>query len=184
MAIDATRIYSRHLDRENLDEEIVRDGRKRMFPGNVRFHRSVEESKELNHLPGPRIIISASGMLTAGRVLHHLGRLLPHEENLVLLAGYQAVGTRGRALLEGAKTIRMHGQDVPVRARHFAVHGLSAHADRTELLRFVKSAPGIPNQIFVTHGEPDAARSFAELLQAELGTAVTIPELGDAFDLV
>ncbi len=183
MAIDATKIYSRHLDRENLDEEIVRDGRRRMFPGDVRFHRTVEQSKALNKMKGPRIIISASGMLTAGRVVHHLRRLVSDENNLILLVGYQALGTRGRSLIEGVKTIRMHGRDIPVRARHFSVHGLSAHADRNELLRFVKTAPGIPNRIFVVHGEPDSARSFAALLGDELGTRVDVPDLGDTYDI-
>jgi len=183
MAIDATKIYSRHIDRENLDEEIVRDGRKRMFPGDVRFARTVAQSKALNRMKGPRIIISASGMLTAGRVVHHLRNLAPDENNLILLVGYQALGTRGRSLIDGAKTIRMHGRDIPVRARHFSVHGLSAHADRNELLQFVKSAPGIPNRVFVVHGEPDSAKSFAELLEAELGTRVDIPELGDSYDI-
>jgi len=182
MAINATKIYSRHLDTENLDAEIVADGRERLFPKNVSFHRSVQQSKDLNLLKGPRIIISASGMLTAGRVVHHLRRLAPHEENLILLVGYQAMGTRGRSLLDGAETIRMHGRDIPVKARHFAVHGLSAHADRNELLKWVRSAPGIQNRIFVVHGEPDSSRSFADLLEAELGTRVDIPELGDSFD--
>ncbi len=182
MAINATKIYSRHLDTENLDAEIVADGRERLFPKNVSFHRSVQQSKDLNRLNGPRIIISASGMLTAGRVVHHLRRLAPHAENLILLVGYQAMGTRGRSLLDGAKTIRMHGRDIPVKARHFAVHGLSAHADRNELLKWVRSAPGIPNRIFVVHGEPDSSRSFADLLEAELGTRVDVPELGDSFD--
>ena len=116
-------------------------------------------------------------------MVHHLRRLLPDENNLILLVGYQALGTRGRSLVDGAKSIRMHGRDIPVKARHFSVHGLSAHADRNELLRFVKSAPGIPNRIFVTHGEPKSARAFAELLEEELGTVVDVPELGDAYDI-
>jgi metallo-beta-lactamase family protein len=183
MAIDATKIYSRHLDTENLDPEIVEDGRRRLFPRNVQFHRSVEESKELNRMTGPRIIVSASGMLTAGRVVHHLARLLPHEENLILLVGYQAAGTRGRALQEGAESLRMHGRSIPIRAHHFNVHGLSAHADRNELLRWVKSSGEVPNEIYVVHGEPDSARSFATLLEDELSTMVHVPELGESFSL-
>jgi Cft2 family RNA processing exonuclease len=111
-----------------------------LFPRNVYFHRTIEESKALNRLPGPRIILSASGMLSGGRVLHHLKRLLVDPKNLIMLVGYQAAGTRGRAMLEGAASIRIHGEDVPVRAAFVALSGLSAHADRGELLRWVRTA--------------------------------------------
>ena len=103
MAVDATRIYSRHLDDSELDSEISADGRQTLFPRQVSLHRSVAQSKRLNDMEGPRIIISSSGMLVGGRVLHHLKRLLPDPANLVVLAGYQAAGTRGRSLLEGTR---------------------------------------------------------------------------------
>jgi metallo-beta-lactamase family protein len=183
MAVDATRIYSRHITDLSLDDSLVEDGRSRLFPRNVRFHRSVSESKELNDLPGPRIIISASGMLTAGRVLHHLKRLLPDERNLVLLVGYQAEGTRGRAMVEGAKTVRVHGEDVPVKARFIPIGGLSAHADRSELIRWVSSSARAPKKIFVTHGEPNASKALAETLEAKLKSRVIVPSQGEGFDL-
>lgn len=184
MAVDATRIYSRHINDLSLDGDLTDDGRSRLFPKNVQFHRSVEESKHLNGLGGPRIIISSSGMLTAGRVLHHLKRLLPNKRNLVLLVGYQAAGTRGRRMMEGATTVRVHGEDVPVKAEFVPVSGLSAHADRNELLRFVKTAPEPPRVAFVTHGEPDAARSLKKgLTERKLAGKVFVPKHGEHFDL-
>jgi metallo-beta-lactamase family protein len=183
MAVDATRIYSRHIGDLSLDESLTEDGRSRLFPQNVRFHRSVEDSKRLNELPGPRIIISASGMLTAGRVLHHLKRLLPDERNLVLLVGYQAEGTRGRAMLSGAGTVRVHGEDVPVKAPFIPIGGLSAHADRSELLRWASSSSKPPAKIFVTHGEPESSKALAEALEAKLGSRVFIPKHGERFEI-
>jgi metallo-beta-lactamase family protein len=183
MAINATKLYSKYLDHANLDPDLVEEGRVRLFPGNVQFHRTVEESMALNKLKGPRIIISASGMLTAGRVLHHLKRILPVEGNLVLLVGYQAPGTRGRALQDGKKHLRVHGRDIAVRAEHLTVHGLSAHADRNELLDWVSSMRELPRKVFVVHGEPEAARSFADLLEKELGVETQCPDLGDSAKL-
>jgi metallo-beta-lactamase family protein len=183
MAVDATGIYSRHLRDLSLDEELVDDGRSRLFPGNVRFHRSVPESKELNELPGPRIIISSSGMLTAGRVLHHLRRLLPDPRNLVLLVGYQAAGTRGRALLEGAKSVKVHGMQVPVRATFTTVNGLSAHADADELIRWIGSGGHRPGAVFVTHGEPEASKALARRIEKEMDTRCFLPGLKDSYDL-
>jgi metallo-beta-lactamase family protein len=183
MAVDATRIYSGHLRDLSLDEDLVEDGRSRLFPRNVQFHRSVAESKKLNKLSGPRIIVSASGMLTAGRVLHHLHHLLPDPNNLIMLVGYQAAGTRGRALLEGAKKLKMHGQQVPVRAEFLTLAGLSAHADSDELIRWIRSGKSSPSTVFVTHGEPDASKAFAERVEKEIGALTIIPELEDQFDL-
>jgi metallo-beta-lactamase family protein len=183
MAVDATRIYGEHLRDASLDPPGKVDGFGSLVPRNVQFHRSIEDSKNLNQLPGPRIIISASGMLTSGRVLHHLRRLLPDEKNLILLVGFQAAGTRGRAMIDGAKTVRVHGEDVPVRARFLAINGLSAHADRAELLKWVRSQPKPPRTIFVTHAEEKASSAFARLLKSELGVRVIEPELGQRFDL-
>ncbi|MDX1643670.1 MAG: MBL fold metallo-hydrolase, partial [Thermoanaerobaculia bacterium] len=149
MAVDATRIYSRHLDAEHVDAEIFADGRERLFPHDVQLHSSVDDSKRLNDLDGPRIIVSASGMLSGGRVLHHLVRLLPRRGNLVLMAGFQAAGTRGRKLLEGRRTLRVHGADIPVRAECVALHGLSAHGDRGELERWMTAAGARPNTVYV-----------------------------------
>ena len=187
MAVDATRIYSRHLEDLSLDDSLNDDGRSRLFPDNVKFHRSVDESIALNNLPGPRIIISASGMLTAGRVLHHLKRLLRDKRNLIMLSGYQAPGTRGRAMMEGKKTVRIHGEDVPVKAEFIPISGLSAHADKDDLLKWVRSAGGSneqPDTIFVVHGEPKSANALADTLTEKLGTRTFRPDLGDGYDLL
>ena len=141
----------------------------------------MRESKALNKMPGPRVVISASGMLTAGRVLHHLRRLLPNKRNLVMLVGYQAQGTRGRAMMEGADTIKIHGKKVPVRAEFMALSGLSAHADRNELLSWVKAMGRRPSQAFVVHGEPKPAEAIADAL-TELGVAeTTVPHRGEQY---
>jgi metallo-beta-lactamase family protein len=179
MAVDATRIYGRHLKDESLDSAGAVDGFGSLVPRNVQFHRSVEESKNLNQLPGPRIIISASGMLTSGRVLHHLKRLLPDDRNLILLVGFQAAGTRGRAMMDGARTVRVHGEDIPVRARFVPIGGLSAHADRGELLRWIRTQPQPPRTIFVTHAEEKASSAFSQLLRDELGVRVVEPQHGE-----
>lgn len=181
MAVNATRVYSLHLHDPSLDEDLTEDGRSRLFPRNVQFHRTVEESKRLNGLDGPRIIISASGMLTGGRVLHHLERLLPDPRNLILLVGYQAAGTRGRTLLEGANTVRVHGQDVPVKAEFRTLNGLSAHADADELMKWLKSGKSPPKVAFVTHGEPEASEALARRIEKELDTRSIVPRLGDQF---
>ncbi len=183
MAVDATRIYGEHLRDHNLDAGLIEGGRSRLCPANVRFHRTVEESKQLNDLPGPRVIISASGMLTGGRVLHHLCQRLPDERNLIMLVGYQAAGTRGRALLEGAPTLRMHGRDIPVKARVLVLHGLSGHADSDGLMRWLRSGGVTPPAVFVTHGEPPAAEALARRIGQEVGARTFVPALGAVFDL-
>lgn len=183
MAVDATRIYAGHLRDRNLDEGLVQGAASRLCPPGMRFHRSVQESKALNELPGPRIIISASGMLTGGRVLHHLRRLLPDERNLIMLVGYQAAGTRGRALLDGAPTLKMHGEQVAVQAHFMVLHGLSGHGDSDELVRWMLSGRSKPRAVFVTHGEPEAAAALARRIRKELGARTFEPRLGAVFDL-
>ncbi|MBT8446348.1 MAG: MBL fold metallo-hydrolase [Gammaproteobacteria bacterium] len=183
MAVSATELYSDHIHDTSLDSVLTEDGRSRLFPNNVHFSRTVKESKALNRMRGPRIVISASGMLTAGRVLHHLKRLLPDPKNLVMLVGYQAAGTRGRKMMEGGKTIKIHGEEVPVRAEFIPLGGLSAHADRDELLRWVRSGINTPHTIFVTHGEEDSQEAFAKLLQKELKCKTHTPELDDWYEL-
>lgn len=180
MAVDVTRIYSRYYGEPELSDS--HGGRMRpLFPKNVRFHRTVEESKQLNNLKGPRIIISSSGMLTGGRVLHHLFRVLANPRDLLALAGYQAVGTRGRALEEGAKSLRIHGQDVPVRCHFISLDGFSAHADADELLRWVTSGPALPTRVFVNHGESEASTTLVKRLHDEAGIDAITPGLNERF---
>lgn len=183
MAVDATEIYDRYCDEHNLDACVTENGESVLFPRMVRYHRSVAESKSLNKLEGPRIIVSASGMMTNGRILHHLSQKLTHPENLLCMVGFQMAGTRGRRLLEGAKTIRIHGRDIRVRSRIMAVHGLSGHAGRSELLRWIDSGHEMPKRAFVVHGEPDSATALAKTLQDDYGIEATVPALGEGFEL-
>jgi metallo-beta-lactamase family protein len=178
MAVDVTDIYGRYLGSDELDDEL--GAGHRLFPQSVSYHRTVDESKRLNDLKGPRIIISSSGMLTGGRVLHHLRRLLPDPKNLLVLVGYQAAGTRGRALQDGAKVLKMHGEYIPVRAQFISLDTLSAHADRDDLLRWLHSAPRNPRTTFLTHGEPASAEALAGRMRSE-GLNVVVPKLGEQF---
>ncbi|MGQ0723226.1 MAG: MBL fold metallo-hydrolase RNA specificity domain-containing protein [Candidatus Eiseniibacteriota bacterium] len=183
MAVDATSIYSKYLDARNVDADVFADGRAVLFPDCVEMHRTVDESKHLNALDGPRVIISSSGMMVGGRILHHLRQRLPDPRNLVCLAGFQAEGTRGRALVDGAKTLRMHGEDVPVRAEVVNLSGFSGHADAGELMRWYRTEATAPRGVFVTHGEPEAAAALAKRLEAAGAGAVRVPDLGEGVRL-
>lgn len=181
MAADVTDVYSRHLRGTELDPG-TGHGR-HLLPPDVQIHRTGEESRRLNNLTGPRVIIASSGMLTGGRVLHHLRRILPDDDALLVLVGFQAAGTRGRKLLEGARTIRMHGEDVPVNCHFIAIDGLSAHADRNELLAWVRGAPRPPRAVFLAHGEPEASAAMAAAFEHE-GIPAIVPRLGQAFEYI
>lgn len=177
MACDATLIYRAHREDHDLSEgqldatNAVLDG-----PG-VHLSRTTDESKALNRHAGPAVIISSSGMMTGGRILHHLKQRLPSSRNTVILGGFQAEGTRGRQLKEGAQFIRIHGQDVPVRAAIEEVPGLSGHADRAGLLRWLQPLKQ-PKGVFLVHGEMPSAESLAATLQTERGWRIDIPALG------
>ena len=148
----------------------------------VHLCRSADESKALNNIDFPAIIIASSGMMTGGRIIHHLKRRLGDPRTTIIMGGYLAVGTRGRALEEGAETLRMHGQEIPVKAAIEKVPGLSGHADRSGLLRWLKDSPA-PKQTFLTHGEPDSIAALAETLRTDRGWEVVEPELGATFEL-
>ncbi len=118
-------------------------------------------------------------MATGGRVLHHLRQLAPDERNTIVLVGYQAPGTRGADLQSGKRSLRMFGQDIPIRAEVASLSGLSAHADADDLLRWARTLPRAPAQVFLVHAEPGAAQALGERLRRELRWSVTIPALGD-----
>lgn len=184
MAVDATTIYIDHADDPNLKLRLSRDSSQcQLRCEETHFVRKAEESKSLNHLQGPHMIISAGGMATGGRVLHHLKRLLPGATNTVLLVGYQGVGTRGRSLLDGAREIKMHGQMVPVRARIENLDQISAHGDADDLIRWARSARRPPGTIFLVHGESAGQEALAQRLRKELPSTVKIPEYLEAFDV-
>lgn len=168
MAISVTRLYMGH--HEDHDVEFTREESNGdpLSAHTVHMTRAVEESKQINNVNAPCIILSASGMATGGRVLHHLARRLPDSRNAVILAGFQAEGTRGRALLEGAKTLRIHGEEVPVKAEICELKQFSAHGDRGEILRWLSGMPAPPRQTFLVHGEPPAAAALQETIQSRM----------------
>jgi metallo-beta-lactamase family protein len=144
---------------------------------------TIEESNALNERNGPMVIVSASGMATGGRVLHHLKAFAPDERNLIMLTGFQAAGTRGAALEQGASEIKIHGEYVPVRAEVVSLDTLSAHGDYTEILGWLAQMPSQPSRTFITHGEPAAADALRVRIQDKLGWDCHIPQHGDALDL-
>lgn len=144
--------------------------------GSVRYTRTPDESKALDtDTATPKIIISASGMATGGRILHHLKRYMGDARNSILLAGYQAQGTRGDRLVRGETEIKIHGQMWPVKAEISLLHNMSAHADYAEILAWLKQSPTPPQRIFVTHGEPAAAESLRQKIAEDLGWQATVP---------
>jgi metallo-beta-lactamase family protein len=168
MALSATDLYLKH--KEDYDEEFAREAGSdgKGDPLNVHeFHltRSVDESKAINDVKTPCIIISASGMVSGGRVLHHLAQRLSDARNAVILAGFQAEGSRGRALQEGAKSLKLYGVDVPVGAEIVEMGQFSAHAGKSELLRWLTALPAPPKQTYLTHGEPAAAQNLQAAIQ-------------------
>ncbi|GJM45137.1 MAG: MBL fold hydrolase [Gemmatimonadota bacterium] len=177
MAIRATQVYYEHLDKRWVDEDVACC--EADFLDRVTMHSSAEESKKLNGIRGPRVIIAGSGMMTGGRILHHVRQQADKRENLILLVGYQADGTRGRRLLNREKFIRFHGKNVPIRCQVSVLNGLSGHADEGELLRWYQSNPRAPAATYVTHGEPKAADALADVLRKAGAPAVMVPTLGE-----
>jgi metallo-beta-lactamase family protein len=183
MACDATMIYREHREDHDLSEGDLDPAHPVLDGPGVSLCRTTEESKRLNQLPGPAIIISSSGMMTGGRILHHLKQRLPSSRNTVVLGGYQSEGTRGRQLQDGARWLRIHGKDVPVRAAIEEVPGLSGHADRSGLLKWLQPLQR-PKAAFLVHGEPPSAEALGETLRHERGWTVHLPGLGESHELV
>ncbi len=148
-------------------------------PGDLREARRPAESMAINDPGYPCIIVSASGMASGGRVVHHLKHLLPDPRNAVVLVGFQAAGTRGRALLDGARTLKMHGTYVPVRAEVLAVDGFSVHADADDLVTWLRSARSEPEVVYVVHGEPQASQALAARVRDDLGWTAVVPVDGE-----
>ncbi len=178
MAVDVTAIYHRHRVEHKLTSEQC-DGMCHV----AHYVNSVEESRELNTRRGPMVIIAGSGMATGGRVVHHLKAFAPDPRNTVVFAGYQAGGTRGAAMQQGARTIRIHGQDVPLRAEVATVSNLSAHADYEEIIGWLSRAGSKPVRTFITHGEPDAADALRQHIEERLGWACKVPDYRDVISL-
>jgi metallo-beta-lactamase family protein len=181
MAIDATRIYAQYDDGHRVSLQGV-GGRSRLHGKWVRLHRTKAESQALNQVKGPAVIISSSGMLAGGRILHHCRVRLPRPENTLLITGYQAVGTLGRRLLEGARIVRIHKGEVPVLAEVANLKGLSGHADAGEMMRWLLGLQN-PRTVFLTHGEDESAEALAARIHKERGFTTRVPELGESVNL-
>jgi metallo-beta-lactamase family protein len=143
----------------------------------------VQQSQRLAAARYPAIVISASGMATGGRVVHHLKAFAPDRRNTILFAGYQAGGTRGAAILQGATSVRIHGEEVPIHAEVAALDSLSAHADAGEILQWMGGFDAPPTQTFITHGEPAAADAMRSRIERELHWACRVPDYLETVEL-
>lgn len=171
MARDATAIYRKHHD----DHRLTHAQCEAMCHA-ATIINTVEESQEIDRKQVPKVIISASGMATGGRVLHHLKAFAPDHRNTILFVGYQAGGTRGAAMVAGADAVKIHGAYVPVRAQVAQIENLSAHADSDGLMAWLAGFEKPPRQTFIVHGEPDAADALRLRIQDELGWHCRVPE--------
>ncbi len=184
MATAATRVFAMHPEVYSEEaKQLLRSGDEPLeFPG-LRLITTVQESMEINHLRGPAIIISPSGMCTAGRVKHHLRHNISDPRATILFVGYQAENTLGRLIKEGKDPVRIHNRWYEVNAEIEAVEGFSAHADLDELLNWYDSLGGVAKQTFLVHGEEEAAESLARDIRAGGTEPVVVPELGETFPL-
>lgn len=184
LAIKMTEVYKKYPQFYNQEARylISKGDDLFKFPG-LKFTVTTEESKAINDIPPPKIVIAGSGMSQGGRILHHERRYLSDPASLFLVIGYQAAGSLGRRILEGANEVRIFGERVSVRARHKAIGGYSAHADQQGLREWVAAIPTLPKEIFVVQGEEAAALSLAQVIRDELAIKVAVPQLGESFEL-
>lgn len=178
MATNAAELYCRYHSEHRLSPDECH-----ATCGAATYVRDAAESRALNERRGPMIIISASGMLTGGRVLHHVKAFAPDPRNTIVCVGYQGAGTRGAALVGGARTLRVHGEDVPVRAEVIQLEGLSAHADAAQIVAWLRGFEVPPRKTFITHGEPAAAQALAERIGRDLGWSCFVPSYLDRLEL-
>lgn len=178
MSISASAMYATHPE----EQRATADELEGMY-SRAHLVRTVDESKALNEKHGPMIIISASGMMTGGRVLHHVVAFGEDPNNAILLTGYQAGGTRGAYLAQGADTIRIFGRDVPIRAEVVQLASMSGHADADGIVAWMNGAPEPPRMTYVTHGEPESSAALASKIATELHWAVRAPRDGETIDL-
>jgi metallo-beta-lactamase family protein len=181
MAVAVSRITARHL--ELFDAEASRLAREAEHPAHLptlRYTESVADSMALNRLAGGAIIVAASGMCDGGRIRHHLRHHLPNAHTTVIMIGFQAGGTLGRRLVDGARSVKIFGENIPVHARIATLGGFSAHADRTTLLSWLGGLEKAPRNLYLVHGEADVAGAFAAQIQARFGWRAHIPAHGEA----
>ena len=186
MAAATTAVYANRKEEQDEDyASILTQQRHPLRTHSMTTASSKQESKRLNDAQGARVIISASGMMTGGRVLHHALRLVPDPETTIVFVGYQAAGTTGRRILDGEPEVKIMGQWVPVRCRIAKIGGFSAHADWAEVLRWLQGMQvSAPRTTFLTHGEPEAAAAMAEHIKEKLGWNVHVPQYGEHVELV
>lgn len=178
MAVDATAIFTKHRGEHRLTKEECA-----ALNRTAHIVNSVEESRALNQMKGPMIILSASGMASGGRVVHHLKAFAPKSNNTILFAGFQAAGTRGAALVDGAKEIKIHGEYVPVRARVEIISNLSAHADYLEVIDWLRGFESAPRNTFIVHGEPLAADAMRLHVEEQLHWRTEVPDYLETVNL-
>ncbi|MDA3812736.1 MAG: MBL fold metallo-hydrolase [Candidatus Cloacimonetes bacterium] len=184
MAISALDIFKDHIRDFDLYARMQKMQGKDIFhPKDLHICRSREGSMSINSHRSGCIIVSASGMVTGGRILHHLAQRLPDPKNTVLLMGYQAEGTRGRTIQEKKETVKIHGKPVPINAQIEMIDGFSGHADYNEMLAWLMPFNKIPKQVFMVHGEAEASQSMAEKIKKTYGWNVTVPQFGESFEL-
>jgi metallo-beta-lactamase family protein len=183
LAVSATAVFRLHPEIFDQREKLIAGGAKLFDFPLVRYVRDVEESKALNEMRGPAVIVAASGMAESGRILHHLINGIGDHRNLVLFVGFQAEHTLGRRILSGQEVVKILGDEYPVRAEVEAIGGYSAHADRNELRAWVRRLGGPVRRAFVVHGEPNALGAMATILREEGVRDVVIPKHGEAFEL-
>ena len=184
LAISATEVFKENTELfdEKTKEEILRGDNPLEFPG-LKFTRTADESKELNEDETPSIIISASGMCEVGRIKHHLKHNLWNPKSTILFVGYQAPGTLGYSIVNGAKTVKILGEEIAVNARVEYIEGYSGHADQELLMNFIYSFIKKPKHIFLVHGEPESQEVLADKIETETKLGVTIPEFGETYEL-
>ncbi|MBW2259693.1 MAG: MBL fold metallo-hydrolase, partial [Deltaproteobacteria bacterium] len=184
MAIDVTSVFERSKADYSLSARtLALNGTRILRPKQIQFSRTREQSQAINKETNHAIVISASGMVTGGRILHHLKYRLPNPNDTILFIGYQAEGTRGRTILEGEPEVKIHGKKVPVRAKIENISGFSAHADYNEILAWLMGFNRPPLKTFIVHGEPDASTALAEKIREKLKWDVVIPKFEEAFEL-
>ena len=184
MAINVVEVFDKHSADFNLTTRVnVIQDRHIFQPQKLKICRSRQKSIALNQIESNAIIISASGMATAGRILHHLKQRLPDSKNTVLFIGYQAEGTRGRTILEGHPTVKIHGMQVPVKASVENIPGFSGHGDYNEIMAWLMGFNKPPEHVFIVHGEPESSEFLADKIRTRFGWQVTVPKFMQKFDL-
>jgi metallo-beta-lactamase family protein len=184
MALDALEIYEHRIKDQNLASRTLTIKGKKIFrPQKLCLCDTREQSKAISNVESHAIIIASSGMITGGRILHHLVQRLPEPRNTILFVGYQAEGTRGRALINNEPSVKIHGRNIPVEAKIENLTGLSGHADYDETLAWLMGLNRSPEKIFIVHGEPESSNSLAEKIRSHFGWDVIVPELNEEFEI-